>query len=407
MEFLRRPSAWWTLFVQAVEIAAQTAIALLSIRVMSVADWGVLAFALYASASVSTFIFFGAAEMAILDFATKSSAPRTILMGVLGVLKKGFLRVFILLLLAAIFLLRDVEGVVVFGICGAALMANGAASAFHLPLIANEKAGLGLLPLVAVRLSQMLLIGGQPLVDGSNLSPIWVAAVHLLGALALGACRARLVHHFLFKISFRSAKGATRDLGERGKCLGYGSIFGQVSNRMDGWMLQGMSNEIEVGGYLASVRVLHGLAALWAAISISVFPKLTKSKSSLSSKWILWTGCSVLPLLWAGLEAESWVPLLFGADFEFCVPVVRWLLAASAAQAFTAVGAKILITHGRAKLWMKIQVVGALANFAANLVLIPRFGGLGAAMATATSSALCTLLFFVWWACKKRSSADS
>jgi O-antigen/teichoic acid export membrane protein len=98
--------------------------------------------------------------------------------------------------------------------------------------------------------------------------------------------------------------------------------------------------------------------------------------------WLL--GTSVLFSVTV-LVAVPMVPLLFGRAFEPAVPVVALLMLATCALAFFTAFSPLVSAFGSTGVLTTITLVGGSVNVVVDLLLIPRYGILGAAFASVSA----------------------
>jgi len=272
------------------------------------------------------------------------------------------------------------------------LVANGVSSLWHMPLLAHEKAGVGVVSLTTVRLAQCVGVGVVASLPAAG-HVVGLGIVHLVGAAALAVKRRRLARRFAWS---DQGSDVPPDLS-RGRSLGISSIFGQMSNRSDGWVLQALASPQDVGGYFAMARVFQGLNAVSTALALAVFPKLAvqgRKAERLTLFSVLLFGVAALG---ARSSAAHWAVGLFGTAYADFVSTVEWLLLAGACQAVAAVGAKMMVVWRQERRWLSLQTLSMVANVVGNLALVPGHGAEGAAMATALSQALLAVVFLPTW----------
>jgi len=166
-------------------------------------------------------------------------------------------------------------------------------------------------------------------------------------------------------------------------------------------MLGNMVEEKELGLYSAAIR----LSELWyfipVAISSSVFPAIVRSHENDSEEvhrkrmqffYDVMAGIAYAIVIPLALLAPFLVKTLFGSYYTeagFILRVHSWALL------FVFLGvarSRWLIAENLIQFNMLVTILGAITNIAMNFVLIPRFGGLGAAWAVVISQAVSTYL---------------
>lgn len=163
--------------------------------------------------------------------------------------------------------------------------------------------------------------------------------------------------------------------------------------RIDQVMLGALAAETEVGYYAAAVRISEVWYFVPAAIVSSVFPRIVELRASdelqfhrkLQRLYNLLAFLGYAVALPVTLLSPWLVQLLFGAAYRPAGPLLSVLIWAGLFANLTVVRNAhfIALDWGRAQLWT--ASAGAVSNVVLNLVLIPRYGAMGAAVATCLS----------------------
>lgn len=163
--------------------------------------------------------------------------------------------------------------------------------------------------------------------------------------------------------------------------------------RIDQVMLGALASQAEVGLYAAAVRISEVWYFVPSAIVSSVFPGLVALRSTDPEQFerklqqlynlLAFLGYAVaLPVTFI---APWLVRLLFGSAYQTAAPLLAVLIWAGLFANLSVVRNAhfIALDWGRSLLWA--TSLGATANVLLNLLLIPRYGALGAAIATCLS----------------------
>lgn len=163
--------------------------------------------------------------------------------------------------------------------------------------------------------------------------------------------------------------------------------------RIDQVMLGALASQAEVGLYAAAVRISEVWYFVPTAIVSSVFPGLVALRSSDARQFnqklqqlynlLAFLGYAVaLPVTFI---APWLVQLLFGSAYQGAAPLLSVLIWAGLFANLSVLRNAhfIALDWGKALLWA--TSLGALSNILLNLLLIPRYGALGAAVATCIS----------------------
>ncbi len=189
-----------------------------------------------------------------------------------------------------------------------------------------------------------------------------------------------------WKIDPRFSLDMTRSTGT---FLGIDGIIAIVAS-ISPVLLSKLTSETEVGLYSAANQVMVPVVLVFQSIALSVFPMMCrKFDSDLPSlKWISGRVIElqiaiVLPIV-VGLFflADSALLLLYGKqEFLPAAPALRIMVWALVLGALNSVLGRALLASLRESVNLRIVTVNALVNLGLSLLLISRFGLLGAAVA--------------------------
>lgn len=180
-------------------------------------------------------------------------------------------------------------------------------------------------------------------------------------------------------------------------------------NQSDLYFLELLGDEHEVGLYGAAATSAHVLlmfqTALVGLIAPVVQPALDEGPAAARRAFRqgqLLMAAVVLPA--AALLALTARPVLaaFGPSFPEAVPELRWLVLGNVAWALAALAVLWLQYTGRGLTLLTITAATLVLDSGLNVVLVPRYGMLGAAASTAFTTALAAAA--VVWALVRRPS---
>lgn len=169
------------------------------------------------------------------------------------------------------------------------------------------------------------------------------------------------------------------------QCLCYVVYF-----RIDMLMLEYYRGIKEVGYYSPAYAIMAGLLFVPDALSRSLFPRLTTEvlqNGTPSVDFLLrlvkYFAMVAVPIVIAGsMLAEPIVVFLFGPDFTPAAAPLRCLFWGLGAIFFSYPMSLLLLAQGRQYLTLRVTVVMMLFNIGMNLITIPRWGMMGAAITT-------------------------
>ncbi len=185
--------------------------------------------------------------------------------------------------------------------------------------------------------------------------------------------------------------------------LGLADLFGTVLFRVDMFMLAWFASDAVVGNYGAAYRVFEATLFIGWSIGAAVYPVMSRLTPGgdpplqpvVDSALKLALALSVPAALVAGLAAEPIVDLLFGSGYGDAPGALAILAPAIVFYPLSYVGWNLLVAQNRQASVTVILGAVAVANIAANLVLIPWLSLDGAALST-TLSQLALVLGYAW-----------
>ncbi len=206
----------------------------------------------------------------------------------------------------------------------------------------------------------------------------------------------------LASISKSSSKSEIRQFLHDVWVFGLSGTFHLIYYQSDGALLSAMRSSLEVGFYNIPFRFLGIIYAAPGLLFQVLYPKYFKLSSTdreryrllyiLTSKLMLILGVVISLGLWT--FGELAIDIVFGKDFG---PSYKYLVILAGAVTFrcwaTATGA-VLSTDNLAERKVRLQGEIALLNLVLNLIFIPIYGALAAAITTVLSDVLLSLRYF-------------
>jgi O-antigen/teichoic acid export membrane protein len=197
-------------------------------------------------------------------------------------------------------------------------------------------------------------------------------------------------------LRWRVRKDVARELLSDSWPLIFAGLMSTIYMKIDQVMLGEMQGEAAVGIYAAAVRLSEAFYIVPSLVVVSVFPSLVKARELGRELYLerfqrLYDGFVWMALL-AGAAMQlcsGWlVQLLYGPAFAAAAPVLAAHIWSGVFWYSGSAGHRYLIAENQTKVTLAMTTLGALANTLLNLLLIPRFGALGAAYATLISFAI-------------------
>ena len=176
-------------------------------------------------------------------------------------------------------------------------------------------------------------------------------------------------------------------------------VAGMLISQADPAMLAALSGRGEAALYSVAHRISLLLSFGLMAVNVVVAPLISQLHASkqgaqlqalltLAARGVaLYTVPAALLLVALG----PWLLSLFGPGFEAGYGPLCWLIAGRVLATLCGSVSILLVMTGHERLALKILGTAALGKLALNLLLLPSFGALGAAVATAFMLGLCNL----------------
>lgn len=184
-------------------------------------------------------------------------------------------------------------------------------------------------------------------------------------------------------------------------CIGYGwkvhlsNIIAFANYRADVFLLNLFLTPAAVGLYMVAVHIAERLWTLSASVSTVILPRLSqlheqeeqrKRITPIIGRWVLYF--SVLGGGVLMIAAPALIAMLFGDDYATSARVLRWLMPGIVLGSMSKILGNDIAARGRPEVNSYASVAVVTVNITANVLLIPRFGVIGAAAATSIAYSL-------------------
>ena len=248
--------------------------------------------------------------------------------------------------------------------------------------------------LVFAAIKVLLILQQAPLIAFVWATLAEAAAVALILLIALWKCGLALTS---LRVSADRAKILLRDSWP----LIMSGIAIMIYMKIDQIMLGQMIGDQAVGIYSAVVRISEVWYFIPMSIVASVFPAILEAKKLSEAEYrarlqklydlMVWLSVSVaLPMTFV---ATPLVKLLFGEAYVAAGTVLAIHIWASVFVFLGVASDKWFLVENRQLLGLQRTILGAIANVVLNFMLIPKYGVIGAAIATVISQALAAWVF--------------
>ena len=177
-----------------------------------------------------------------------------------------------------------------------------------------------------------------------------------------------------------------------------------IYTKIDQVMIKNMLDSKELGYYAAAVRLSEAWYFIPVALTNSIFPAIVNAKK-VSNKFyfnrmqklydiLAWMAIAIaVPV---SIFSKDIINIIFGNEFQSAAPVLTIYIWAGVAVFLGVASSKYLITENFTKLSFFRTFIGMIFNVILNLILIPKYGIVGAAVATLVSYSVATFsLIFI------------
>lgn len=252
---------------------------------------------------------------------------------------------------------------------------------------------------------------------------LWLAGVNgfatVVGALLIAdsvtasLAWTRLVRRHFFRAATRPSLQLARRVAAYGLRGQVGGVMSQLSLRLDFILLTLLTGPAVLGIYAVASKFAELIRILGMALTYVSYPKFAKETRSraienarrLIPKAGLLTAGAFVPLwLLAGLV----IPAFYGPEFSSAVSPARIVLIGLAFEGVAGVVTGLLYGIGRPGLNSWAMGAGLAVTVMLDLLLIPPFGAVGAAIASAVAYSTSTLMLtWFFWRVRRPASASS
>lgn len=240
------------------------------------------------------------------------------------------------------------------------------------------------------------------------LSLIWFAAAVAIGSITAAAMfvLAAKRHRASFWRLTRFRPPLVRALLKESWVLIPAGLGAAIYMRMDQVMLRYLAGPGELGVYAVAASLSESWLFLPAIMTTAVFPRLvaigsTSDRANYEARFkdlfallfLVGVACAIL-----GTVASVWlVPVLYGDAYRRAVPILAVYVWGVVFFSLRSGIGRYLIIERRLPYALWTHIIGAVSNVGLNLLLIPRFGAIGAAWATTVSYLLAGWLAFYFF----------
>jgi O-antigen/teichoic acid export membrane protein len=213
----------------------------------------------------------------------------------------------------------------------------------------------------------------------------------------------RLTKRGFFRNAALPSIELSRRIGSYGSRAQVGGLVSLLNLRLDFILLNVLTGPAVLGVYAVASKFAELLKIPALALTYVLYPKFARDDRATAAAHARWlfpragalTAGTIVPL-W--LAATYLIPALYGSDFRGAITPAHIILCGLALEGVAAVITAFLLGTARPGLNSLGMAAGLVVTLVFDVTLIPRFGAVGAASASALAYATSTLalMWFFW-----------
>ena len=166
-----------------------------------------------------------------------------------------------------------------------------------------------------------------------------------------------------------------------------------VYMKVDQIMIKNMLNSEEVGFYAAAVKLSEAWYFIPVALTNSLFPAIVNAKkvsqefynNRMQKLYDILAWMAIAIAIPVSIFSSDIIRIIFGTEFQSASPVLTIYIWAGVAVFLGVASSQYLINENFTKLSFSRTFIGMVLNILLNFILIPKYGIIGAAVATLVS----------------------
>jgi len=171
-----------------------------------------------------------------------------------------------------------------------------------------------------------------------------------------------------------------------------------VYMKVDQVMIKNMLNSEEVGYYAAAVKLSEAWYFIPVALTNSLFPAIVNAKkvskefynNRMQKLYDILAWMAIAIAVPVSIFSSEIISIIFGNEFQSAAPVLTIYIWAGVAVFLGVASSQYLINENFTKLSFSRTLIGMVLNILLNFILIPKYGIVGAAVATLISYTVAT-----------------
>ncbi len=192
-----------------------------------------------------------------------------------------------------------------------------------------------------------------------------------------------------------------RYLFKEGLPIGLASLFFLIYDKVDRVMLSKMMDFKAVGGYSAAAVLIQPIISIiWVPYVNAIFPVMSRFYKSniekfnwLCRKTVSFILAVTFPVVIGGTILGDRIIFFLYKGYENSIVVFQILLWSITFMVLSAFFYRVLMVLGKQKLFLAISFLGVVINISLNFLLIPKYGYIGASVATVVTQLTLVLVY--------------
>ncbi len=180
------------------------------------------------------------------------------------------------------------------------------------------------------------------------------------------------------------------------------TLIGVIMGNIDIYMLGIWKNAGEIGLYASVQRIQQFIMILPSTISVAVFPLMSRLVNVDKNQFRIILEKTLSMILLIGIPislggillADQLILKVFGQGYVGAIPIFRVFMLMLLISFPLILLSNAIFAHNKQRSLAPAYSLGILANIIFNLLLIPKFGAVGSAIATLVSTG--TITVFIW-----------
>jgi PST family polysaccharide transporter len=392
-------SSVWLLGERAVALLLNLIVSILLARYLGPRDYGSLSYAIAFIALLATIPYLGFGAVVVQEL-VREPDKRGETMGVVlySKIAASFLAFFLANLISQLVVDEPRDRILIFLVSFSMIFDAVGGLRTHFESLTESRS------VVLVSSASNLAGAMARLVAVAVAAPLWVFAVVVSIQSALAGLGYAAVYKRSVGPTSRLAFSLDRARSLFGKSwpLIIGTAAYTIYLKIDQFMLGQMRDMVDVGTYAIAARLSEVWYVVPIAIVSSIFPRIVELRAQNTARYRQRLRESIRGLFWMGvlialpvsIVAVPLITFLFGPAYSISGTILAIHIWACPAVFMGIAVEKWLVAEDLLKFFIGRQLMGAALNVILNLVLIPKFGGVGSAIAT-----LISYTFAYYFAC--------